>query len=1623
VAEFSKAIARLMEERVPAASDPPPLRTLLEGMRALLTPIERPVADALARQLFGKGAIDHLLTRDPHTWAAITVDAYRFLSPPTASIPRVRVFRPELSRDGWESPDVVIETNMSDRPFIVDTIRESLQVFGAKPHLLLHPVIGVERDQSGRLLSIGPPEAVGQHESFVHTEIERAGDLGTLEADLIARLRAVLAATDDYAAMRAQAERHAEALRSGRLPPPWNEDTAEIAAFLEWLTDKSFVFLGYREYEFSGQGSERRGAVRRGSGLGLLRDEARSSYFNARAIPEALRRRLNEPPLLLVSKANAESPIHRRAPMDYIGLKHIDPSGVVVGEYRFLGLFTAKAYGEEPSQVPLSRGKLAEVLVRQEVVEESHDYRLVVELFNTIPKEEIFASGAAELEQEIALIRAAEGSERVRVALRPDPLGRGLIVVVILPRDRYSADLQRRAEQRLLDRLGGPLLSRHVALDDFDRVRLHFYLGTQAMSRATGAVELEADFADLLRTWEDRLFDQLQQEMPRADARQLLDKYLPAFSAEYRGATDAPLAIRDIRCLETLAISSAPQIDVTNQLSTERQAFTAIKLYLLNEDLVLSDFLPILENLGLRVFEEDHLDVPLSNVGTVRIHTFLVQDRAEQRLQIEQVGLRLASALIALRAGSTESDHLNRLVLEAGLSWREVDAVRAYVGHAQQAQVAARELIIEAVAEHGESAALLFEAFRTKFDPAIKSVARERATALLPAVQTRFLASLDTVASVQHDRILRALWATVEATVRTNFYVTASQVPTRTGHATIALKLDSSLLSHLPRPRPLYEMYVHAPHVCGIHLRAGRVARGGVRLSDRPDDFRTEVLGLMKTQTVKNAVIVPSGAKGGFVVRRRSGTGSSGASPATVVSAYRAFIGGLLDLTDNVVQGVAVPPPGVLAYDDADPYLVVAADKGTAAFSDVANEVAAEYGFWLGDAFASGGRHGYDHKREGITARGAWECVRQHFRSLGRDADREPLLIIGIGDMSGDVFGNGLLQSPHVKLLAAFNHQHILIDPDPNPELSYGERRRLFSLPRSGWSDYDPNLISEGGGVFPRSAKRIRLSAAAQRMLGVGDEAFSGEELVQAVLRADVDLLWNGGIGTYVKASDETHPEVGDTANDGVRVDASEVRAKVVAEGGNLGFTQRARIQFALQGGLINTDAIDNSAGVDLSDHEVNLKIALRRPLEAGTLSLEGRLTLLSSLTDEVCRRVLSHNRRQARVLTLDQLRSRTQLSDFRSHMSQLESDAQLDRQLEHLPNREVLRTRRGAFLGLTRPEIAILLAYSKLHLQRVLLESELPDDPFLERYLRRSFPAVVNERFGEAVRTHRLRREIITVTLANQLVDSMGATFATRTARDTGSDIVDVVKAWTTVAAITEADNLIDRMLDVIPSVTPEAEAHAAFLFEHSLERATKWIVETQRPELTAGQLVKAFDASVASLRHGVAGLLPEEYRAQERSDLDALMTGGFPPSLAQALASLGRTADLLEIDQIATDMETPLEITAEVYYRVEELVDLEWIRQSLREAAGEDRWERRAAEGLSGALVYARRQLTRNVLLCREGGGDVQHCLGEYAEQHVERLDRLRRLIDDIRSARQTSLAALVVVTRELDALAGRG
>ena len=1584
-----------------------------------------------ARIFFARVPRQLLPERSTSDLAALTVGAFRFVAAPEAGPVRVQVVNPV--DEGWSAPVTVIRTLVGDRPFIVDTIREFLGSEKLAIRQYVYTVLRLERDSAGRITGVGTGDG-GERYSLVHCEVRRiAGEerRGWVADEIRGRLEQVVTVTDDFQAMlEALGQTRTRVERLAAVAPERSTDHAEILEFLRWLEQGNFIFLGYREYDITGTDSGRALQVRPGSGLGILRREQGSAYASGVPLGEIrpeLVGRLTQGPLLIINKTNAESPVHRRSRMDYVGVKKLDADGRVSGERRFLGLFTTQAYAENAERIPILRRKLHRILDRSGAAEGSHDYKEIITIFNSMPKEDLFQASAEDLEREVQAILAHLFAAGVRVLLRADPLGRGASVIVILPEGRFNRAVRKRIEEVITARLQGTILNFHLARSSADQARLHFYVsaGPEAV-RAADVQEMELEISHMIGSWEDRLLDAVIDAYGQDEGQRLWDLYTPAFGEEYRAAFLPEAALADVEQLERMRVEDLP---VAIAFSAPRgrgragdfQKVTILKLYLRNERMVLSDFMPILENAGLTVIELAPFLLDGPGLGHFMIYSFAVQGPDGAPVSADRTGM-LAEALLAVRAGDAPDDRYNSLVLAAGLRWREVDLLRTYASFAFQADaVPSRLSPARALLQHPEIARLLVALIGARFDPALRLGHPDPLPAGNPteALRGAIGGALEGVTSLADDRVLRRLLNLVLATTRTNFYRHGGADSTRRsgGVPYISIKVECAGVEELRRSRLRYEIFVHSARMEGIHLRAAAVSRGGIRWSDRPDDFRTEVLGLVRTQVVKNAVIVPGGSKGGFVTRLQSD--SRDALLADAAEQYRTLIRGMLDITDNIVGGRVVPPPGVVRHDDDDPYLVVAADKGTAHLSDTANEVAAEYGFWLGDAFASGGSHGYDHKKEGITARGAWECVKRHFWELGKDIQREPFTVAGIGDMSGDVFGNGMLLSRQIRLVAAFDHRHIFLDPDPDPETSYIERERLFHLPRSTWDDYDRSKLSAGGMIVSRGSKEVSLGPEVRRALGAEDlpEKLDGEALVRAVLRAPVELLWNGGIGTYVKDPEETHGEVGDAGNDPVRVDADQLRCKVIGEGGNLGLTQSARIRFGLAGGRLNTDAIDNSAGVDMSDHEVNLKILLNGVIAAGEITLDERNRLLAEMTGAVKDRVLRNSRNQSLAISLDERRSREALQDFAALITAFERQRLLERGSEGLPSSETLRERAESGLGLTRPVLSVLLAHAKLHAKASILGSGLPDEAALFPRLRRYFPgdalAVAgDERLGE----HRLRREIIATELINDLVDLMGSSFLYRAARDTGADLTAVIRAWVIASGVAGADEIRRDLALVRNRFSAPIVYRWLDGLARVLERTTHWALANVDPDAPAMAVIEEQKEGLARLRAEFSGLVAGEDRALFQARLRELEDTGVEHALAGRLITLRFLPQLLDILRIAHEGDHDPVETARAYYLVSERFGCAALRVSLRAAAQEGRWEKRFVEGLIEDLARAHRRLARSVLACLPRVGDVEACLGEIHETRSREVAAYREVIEELAGTDGATLAGYAVAIRLL-------
>ena len=1594
---------------------------------------------AFAEIFFSKAPPDFVKARSPDALTHLVRGAFDFLARSRPDRVDVEVVNPDIENEGWHAPVTVIRTNVGERPFIVDSLREYLHSRELPIEYNIYPVLNVERDEDGELVRVRPSREGERRESLVHCEIERVSDEALLEeirSDLSNRLQDVVLATDDFREMLAALERTTQELQA--IAPRLEERRAEIEevqAFLEWLRGDAFVFLGYRSYDFLERDGERWVQVHPGSGLGILRKEQDSSYAEAvpfSRLPPGVRALAEGGPLLIISKTNAEATVHRRARMDYIGVKRLDAQGRIIGEQRFIGLFTSMAYARTAREIPILREKLNQILDEAGVVAGSHDYKEINTIFNSMPKEELFLASAEQIGNDVRTVLTSYLQDGVRVSLRKDPLQRGVAVMVILPRDRFSGDVRKSIERALVTAFSGEVLNYHLALGEGDQARLHFYMGAnEDRLDSVTADELEIKLRELTRSWQDRVREILENVRPADEARRLARRYAAAFGPDFQAATRPQTAVHDILELEAMRPEGrSVAVSFTNDtddfdLVPEGEASTALNVYLRDSRLVLSDFMPILEDFGFRVIGVSPFRISGDDVGEAGIYAFQVQDAEGNPLDLEQASL-LSTAILAVRAGDATNDELNSLVLKAGLHWREVDLIRTYVGYAFQiGAVTSRVSAPVALGKYPDTARAFVEWFKLKFDPDVGGGAQDRGPAVAHA-RALYINGLSGVEALADDRALRRLGVLLDATLRTNYFRNGGRNPTRRsgGVPYISLKFDARGLETIQKTRLRYEVYVRSARMEGVHLRGAQVARGGIRWSDRPDDFRTEVLGLVKTQMVKNAVIVPDGSKGGFVPTRLPADPGARGEEAKVQ--YQTLVRGLLDLTDNLsAQGEIQPPERVVCWDDPDPYLVVAADKGTARFSDVANGVAAEYGFWLGDAFASGGSHGYDHKVVGITARGGWECVKRHFREMGKDIQTEPFTVVGIGDMSGDVFGNGMLLSPVIRLVAAFDHRHIFVDPDPDPAMSYAERDRLFKLGPSSWADYDTSLLSEGGMIVPRGAKEVTLHPAATAALGLSEDVgpMDGESLIRAVLRAPVELLWNGGIGTYVKASFETNLDAGDPANDAVRITAEDLRCKVVGEGGNLGLTQSARIEYAFAGGRINTDAIDNSGGVDLSDREVNLKILLSPAVRSDGISEDGRNELLERLTDEVAELVLEDNWSQSLAISLDRIRQGESLDEFQDLMTRLERDGLLDRGAEHLPSLELLMERVDGGDGLTRPELCVLLAYAKMSVKNPLLASDLPDDPALDDYLDRYFPDEALRVAGhEALEGHRLRREIISSQVTNDLVDLMGATFVHRVARDTGHTIPEVVRAWLVAARLADHREIFRALASQGKGLRTRDAYRWLLGLTRVLDRTTRWVLANADPEDGPGTLVARFQSGLGVLRDAFGEIVTGRDRTLFQERVEQLVALGAEASLARRLITLRFLDQLLEILHVAAETTSDPVTTGRAYYAISDQLSVPWLRDQILASASEDRWDQRAAMALVSDLTRAHHRMVSKLMESEPADEEVTTAAASLVELRSREVERIRKLLEEIQAEEDLSLAGVSVAVREMSVLADR-
>jgi glutamate dehydrogenase len=1576
----------------------------------------RELLDAYYRHADPEGLLD----RGPVDVYGATLSHYKLAANRPQGSAAVRVFTPTVDDNEWAAAGhTVVEVVTDDMPFLVDSVTMALTAEDRAIHVVTHPQVVVRRDVTGALLEVydieHSPDADGStdlvRESWMHIEIDRETDPAALDGirrTLANVLRDVREVVEDWQKMQTQARDIVDELKEE--PPPLPDtEVSEARALLDWLADDHFTFLGYREYKL--QTIEGEDVVRAvpGTGLGILRADQDMSPSSGR-LPPAVRAKVREKQLLIITKANSRSTVHRPVYLDYVGVKTFDEAGEVDGEKRFLGLFSSAAYTESLTHIPVVRDKARQVLERAGFEPLSHSGKALMDILETYPRDELFQTSVDELLPVAEAVLHLRERRQLRFFVRRDTYGRYLSCLVYLPRDRYTTQVRERMQKILKSTLGADSLDFTARVSESVLARLHFVVRAApgGTLRDFDQDTLEQRLADATRSWTDDLAVAVMEEFGEEQGSRLLRAYGTAFPEAYKEDFLARAGAADVRRLEELgsdpiALSLYSPVDAA-------PGEARLKVYRKQSPLSLSDVLPVLSSMGVEVVDERPYEL----------------EHETEKAWIYDFGLRRASALpegarqlfqdafLAVWAGRAESDGFSALVLDACISWRQASILRAYAKYFRQGGSPFSQDYIEAsLVSNVSIARLLVSLFEARFDPGLPDTAADR-DAATAEIESSILAALDDVASLDEDRILRSYLLTIKATLRTNYYQLDSD---RAPKPYLSLKLDPRTVPDLPDPRPAFEVFVYSPRVEGVHLRFGAVARGGLRWSDRREDFRTEVLGLVKAQMVKNAVIVPVGAKGGFYCKRLPDPAADrDAWLAEGVDCYKTFICGLLDITDNLVDGKTRPPERVVRHDGDDSYLVVAADKGTATFSDIANGVAKEYGFWLGDAFASGGSVGYDHKAMGITARGAWVAVRRHFRERGIDCQTEDFTCVGIGDMSGDVFGNGMLLSEHTRLVAAFDHRDIFIDPSPDAATSFEERRRLFELPRSSWADYDTSLVSEGGGVFSRTSKSVPVSPQAAKALGIeGDvSALTPSELMKAILLAPVDLLWNGGIGTYVKASGESNAVVGDKANDAIRVDGGELRCCAVGEGGNLGFTQRGRIEYAQAGGRINTDAIDNSAGVDTSDHEVNIKILLDRVVTSGDMTEKQRNKLLASMTDEVGHLVLADNYGQNLALANAQAVARSLVHVHEAWMRRLERRGLLDREIEFMPSSKQIDARRAAGTALTAPELSVLLAYTKIVLAAELANGDLADDPFLHGELTRYFPSTMRDGYDAQMQSHPLRREIIVTQVVNDMVNFAGITFYHRLSQETSASADELARAHLVCREIYGARNILEQINGLDNVVDAAVQTDMRLSLRTLIERATRWMVNNRRPSEDSEATIAHFCPDVGRVVEALPGLVRGIQADELTARRTSLVKAGVPEEIATAVAVLPPAYAALEIAEIAARDGLDAVQVADVHSALADQLGLSSLMAMIFALPRDDRWQTMARASLRDDLHAVHAALTSQVLATTDDALSARDRVTAWKTADSVAVRRATNTLQEILSGDAADLARLSVGLR---------
>jgi len=1571
-------------------------------------------SDAL-NQFYANVSPDDVMDSQPEDIYGAALALWKFGAKRQPNTPRVRLYNPRMSEHGWESPHSVLEVINDDMPFLVDSLTAIFSERGIGIHTLLHPLLVVARDSKGGRLGLAEPGSDGSmRESVIQAQIDQVGDdaaLAEMETDIRQVLADVRVTVEDWKPILAKLADVTEALRQNA-PKKAAETTAEVTEFMEWLAQNHFTFLGYREYRI-GKGKKHIASVVEGSGLGLMRDpeftvlrDAEGNYTDWSPEMDAI---ATDTSPLLILKANRRSTVHRTVHLDLIGVKQFDASGRVTGEHAFIGHFTAAAYNRSPRAIPLLRQKVERIIERAGFAPTGHDGKALTNVLENFPRDELFQSSDEQLFHNASGVLHLATRPRTRLFVRPDRFGRFLSCLVYVPRERYNTELRSKMGDILAEEFHGRVATWTPFFGDEAQARVHFVIavlsGRVPEYDITG---IEKRIINVVRNWGDDLRDALIARVGEHEGNRLHLLYNKGFASNYRDAYNTVTAIDDIEKMEALTETAPLGMKFYRRLEDADSA-VRFKLFRLGEAVPLSDCLPVLENMGFRILEEHPFEISRGD-EEIWMHDFFMQSTDGSDINLSRMRERLEETFSAVWSGEADDDPLNRLVLLVGLSARETVLLRAFSRFLRQTRIPySVEYMEDALADNAVITRALVALFHALFDPTNGNDPETR-EAEAQRISDEIETALEAVASLDVDRILRRFRNAILATLRTNCYQPGADGGQKTY---ISFKFDCSQLDELPQPRPWREIFVYSTWVEGVHLRGGPVARGGLRWSDRKEDYRTEVLGLVKAQQVKNAVIVPVGSKGGFLPKSLPVGGSRDKVVAEAIRCYKTFLSGLLDITDSLDQSTVVPPLSVIRRDQDDPYLVVAADKGTATFSDIANGIAADYGFWLGDAFASGGSNGYDHKGMGITARGAWEAAKRHFRELGQDIQTQPFTVIGCGDMSGDVFGNGMMLSEQTRVIAAFDHRDIFIDPDPDPAKTFAERKRMFALPRSSWQDYNTKLISKGGGVFSRSAKSIKLTPQIKSLTGLDSDRVTPFELINALLKAPVDLLWFGGIGTYVKASQESHSDADDRANDTIRVNAPEVGARVIGEGANLGVTQLARIELSARGVKVNSDAVDNSAGVECSDREVNIKIALSAVVGAGDMTEKQRNKLLAKMTDEVGELVLKTNYNQTLAISLVEARAPALLEDHIRFMRALESEGLLDRAVELLPSDEELADRRNSGRGLTRPEIAVLVAYAKITVFSELVRSGVPDDAFMEQLLLDYMPGPLRTKYQAELKNHRLRREIIATVVANAFVNETGPSLYVRLREETGAPVADIVRAFIIAREVYGLPGIAAEInaLDNKVAATTQIEMHLAL----SDMVAAQSLRLLQSGDLTISEAIAFYEPGIGKIVATADKVIASFSKNRLGQRASELVEAGAPKALAESIAGLELLGGSIDVVEVAADLDRDVVDVAANYFAAGARFDLDWLRSFARRIELADHWERVALGRLMADIRSQQSAIGAAALLATDVKPGEEN-IAKWAEENAEAAKRADWLIAELKATGSLSVAKLAVASSQL-------